>query len=88
MPLPSEHSCRIRQPDEFQPESFRRMVQGKLAMIIGKLKGESATTVQAFRYPTDQWSEKEARAHCAAQGGRFEGAMTNAIRQAAGRSRD
>jgi hypothetical protein len=85
MPYEGEHSCRIRQPGEFQPDSFRRAAQGKLAMIIGKLKGESATTVQAFRYSTDQWSEKEARAHCTEQGGHFEGAMTAAIRKAAGR---
>jgi hypothetical protein len=87
MPLPNEHSCRIRQPGDFQPDSFRRMVQGKLAMIVGRLKGESGTTVQTFRYPTDSWSEKEAREHCSAQGGHFEGAMTGAIREAAGRSR-
>jgi hypothetical protein len=63
------------------------MAQGKLAMIVGRLKGESATTVQTFRYPTDAWSEKEAREHCMAQGGHFEGAMTGAIREAAGRAR-
>lgn len=87
MPYPGEHSCRISEPSRFQPKSFRRIVQGKLAIIIGKLTGESTTTTQAFRYPIDDWSEADARAHCKDQKGRFESAMTGAIREAAGRNR-
>lgn len=84
MPYRGEHSCRIRQPGEFQPESFRRIKNGKLSIIIGKLKGESSTTTQAFRYPTESWTEAEARAHCEKQEGRFEAAMDDAIRRGAG----
>jgi len=87
MPYPGEHSCRILEPGTFQPKSFRRIVQGKLAIIIGKLKGESTTTTQAFRYPVDDWPEADARAHCKKQKGRFESAMTGAIREAAGGNR-
>lgn len=72
MPYPNEHSCRIRQPGEFQPNSFRRIQQKKLSMIIGRLKGKTTTTTQAYRYPTDSYSEAEARAHCKEQGGTFE----------------
>ena len=74
MPYPGEHACRIRQPGEFQPNSFRRMKQGKLSIIIGKLKGKTTTTTQTFRYPVGNWTEQEAAAHCKEQGGTFEAA--------------
>ncbi len=82
MPYRGEHACRVRQPGEFQPDSFRRIKNGKLVILIGKLKGESSTTTQAFRYPTDDWTEAEARTHCEKQGGRFDAAMDEAIRNA------
>lgn len=67
-PFPNEHACRIREPGEFQKDSFRRIsrkVDGKtLDIIIGKLKGKTTTTTQAFRYPKDEWSESEAKKHC------------------------
>jgi hypothetical protein len=74
MPYPNEHSCRIREPGEFEDGSFRRIKSGKLSIIIGKLKGKPSTTTQAYRYPKDTWSAEAARAHCKAQGGRFEAA--------------
>jgi len=85
MPYRGEHSCRVRQPGEFQPDSFRRIKNGKLSVVIGKLKGESATTTQAFRYPTEDWQESEARKHCEDNDGKFEPAMDEAIRNAARR---
>jgi hypothetical protein len=72
MPYPNEHACRIREPDEFQNDSFRRIRQGRLRVIIGRLIGKTKTTIQAFRYPTSDWSESEARDHCRDHGGRFE----------------
>jgi hypothetical protein len=74
VPYANEHSCRMKEPGDFQANSFRRMVNGKLTMIIGKLKGESSTTVQAYRYPTDDWDEPAAREHCKKAGGSFEAA--------------
>lgn len=74
MPYPSEHACRIRQPGEFEPNSFRRIKQGKLSIIIGKLKGKTTTTAQAYRYPKDAYTEAEARAACEKAGGSFEAA--------------
>ena len=48
--------------------SFRRIRQkadGKrLDIIIGRLKGKTTTTTQAFRYPKDDWSASAARFHC------------------------
>lgn len=83
-PYPNEHSCRMVEPGQFRDNSFRRITQGKLNMIIGKLKGESSTSLQAFRYPKGRWTEAEARAHCQKQGGHFEAARSdqeNEVRQ-------
>lgn len=74
MPFANEHACRIKQPGDFQPESFRRIKNGKLGIIIGKLKGETTTTTQAFRYPVGDWSEEEASKHCSDNKGSFEAA--------------
>jgi len=84
MPYPNEHSCRIKSPDEFQPDSFRRIKNGKLNIIVGRLKGESKTTTQAFRYPKDDYSEDEARTHCKEQGGTFEPAEAESHNAARG----
>ena len=47
------------------------MTQGRLSIIIGKLKGKIKTTTQAYRYPTKSWTEEAARKHCKKQGGEF-----------------
>lgn len=73
-PYPHEHSCRLRDPGDFETGSFRRIVSGGLAIILGKLKGQKTTTAQAHRYPTGKWTEAEARAECKKQGGSFEAA--------------
>lgn len=72
MPFPNEHSCRIRQPGLFQAESFRRIKQGRLSIIIGRLKGQTVTTTQTFRYPIKGWTADEARKHCKDNKGSFE----------------
>jgi len=68
MPLPNEHSCRLRDPGDFQPDSFRRMErehEGKrYDAIAGRLKGETSLTEQAYRYPKKTWPAREACAHC------------------------
>lgn len=71
MPYPNEHSCRIRDPKDFQPDSFRRIVQDSLAIIIGRLKGKKTTTTQAYRYPIKDWTEKRAKEHCKEHKGEF-----------------
>lgn len=67
-PYPNEHACRLRDPGEFQPNSFRRVArehEGKeYSVIMGKLKGETTMTEQAYRYPKDNWSVAQARSHC------------------------
>jgi hypothetical protein len=74
VPYPNEHSCRIRQPGEFKPESFRRIKSGKVELIIGKLKEKSTTILQAIRYSTADWPVEKARADCKDRGGSFEAA--------------
>lgn len=72
MPYPNEASCRIREPGEFEQNSFRRIKSGILSIIIGKLKGKTTTTTQAYRYPISDWTEDAARKHCRDNDGRFE----------------
>lgn len=76
MPYSGEHSCRLREPGEFEPKSFRRIASGKVSLIIGKLKGESKTTGQAIRYPKSSWTASEAAADCRKKGGKFEAASS------------
>jgi ATP-dependent protease ClpP protease subunit len=76
MPIAGWHACRVRPPDEFQAGSFRtvkREHEGKeYRVIIGRLKGESTTTEQAYRYDMAIWSATAARAHCREHDGTFE----------------
>ena len=78
MPFENEHSCRLRNPADFQKDSFRRTTRkhdGKeYSIISGKLKGKTAMTEQAYRYNKDTWSSSEAKNHCEDHGGSFEAA--------------
>ena len=67
-PYPNEHSCRLREPDEFKPRSFVRIEREsdgkKYDVIMGRLKGETTLTEQAYRYDKETWTVSEARKHC------------------------
>lgn len=78
MPYPNEHSCRVRDPGNFKKDSFRRIVRDHLVIIIGRLKGKTTTTTQAYRYPKKNWTEKEAKEHCKEHKGKFEPASKEA----------
>ena len=78
MPYPHEHSCRLRDPGDFQEDSFRRIKQDSLSIIIGRPKGKDTTTAQAYRYPIEDWTEGRARAHCGEHEGSFEPATKEA----------
>jgi hypothetical protein len=77
-PYPNEHACRLRNPNDFQDDSFRRTSREhegkKYSVIMGKLKGESTMTEQAYRYAKDTWKVNEARSHCKSHDGTFEAA--------------
>jgi len=79
-PYPTEHACRLRDPGDFEKDSFRRTErdhEGKpYSVIMGKLTGETTMTEQAYRYPKDAWDTDVAKAHCDSHGGTFEAASS------------
>ncbi len=83
MPLSNQHSCRILPPGAFTPGSFKTIEAGEgdnaIQIIIGRLKGETATTNQAIRYPKDTWSEAKAQTDCEEKEGSFEPALKEEI---------
>jgi HK97 family phage prohead protease len=87
-PYPNEHACRLREPGDFQSESFRRTErehEGKrYSIIMGWLKGETTMTEQAYRYASDAWTEAQARKHCNTHdGATFEPATGKALKAGA-----
>ena len=80
MPYPNEHSCRLRDPDEFQKDSFRRVSRKSEShdknydVVRGQLKGSEEWEDQAYRYAKDTWSAAEAENHCREHKGTFEAA--------------
>lgn len=58
---------RIREPEEFEADSFRRVTiqkeKPRVFSIMGKLKGEDSMTIQALRFPKeDAWTMEKAKA--------------------------
>jgi len=74
-PYPNEHSARIKSPDLFDKETFRRTPDGTIygskkvpataAVIWGKLKGAAKPSdnpiPQAIRFPTKNWTVAQAK---------------------------
>jgi len=75
-PYPNEHACRLRNPDDFQEDSFRRISRvsdgKKYSVIMGRLKGEDTMAEQAYRYDKNIWDADEAKSHCEEHDGKFE----------------
>lgn len=73
-PYPNFHSCRLENPDDFQPDSFKTIESktGKVNLIIAKPIGSNKMKVQAIRYPIEKYSESIAKKHCLSKGGIFE----------------
>ena len=71
----NEHGCRLCNPDDFDPCSFRSMERdhdGKqYRVIMAKRPGEDTMTEQSYQYPKDEWKENEARKHCEDLGGKL-----------------
>lgn len=68
MPYPNEHAARIRNPGDFQPNTFRSKTlpkseggKGGVRVIMGRLKGQTTMTAQAYRFPVDLYTAAEAR---------------------------
>jgi len=83
-PYPNEHACRLKPPADFQPDSFKRTEREhegkKYSVIMGRLKGETTITEQAYRYPKDTWESDEAKSHCESHDGSFEAAGEEEIK--------
>lgn len=62
MPYPNEHAARVVDPSKFQQNSFRRKnISDGVDAIIGKLKGETKTTVQAYRFNSKKFTVEQAK---------------------------
>jgi hypothetical protein len=62
MPYTNEHAARVREPNEFQQETFRRKtIETGIDIIIGKLKGENTMTIQAYRFDAEKFTPEEAK---------------------------
>lgn len=83
MPYPNRHSCRVKAPGQFQEGSFRTIHTGegddRLDIIIGRPKGSTKTTAQAYRYDKKVWTKSRAGAHCKKHGGAFEAAANESV---------
>ena len=67
----NEISHRIRDPKDFQKDSFRRITLKKdkprIFAIVGRLQGKTTTTIQALRFPkADGWTMASAKKWVAA----------------------
>ena len=89
-PYPNFHACRLQNPDDFQRDSMRtvsRRHDGKeYSIIMGRLKGETTMTEQAYRYAKNTWSASEARSHCSSHDGSFEAASNEGEASNTGKS--
>lgn len=61
MPYPNEHSARVKSPGLFKPESFRRKDLDGVSAVMGRLKGQTTMTVQAYRFPVDKYTPAQAK---------------------------
>jgi len=62
MPYPSEHSCPVNDPSKFEKGSFRRKnIDHGIDLILGRLKGETTMTKQAYRFKKDVYTQAEAK---------------------------
>jgi cation transport regulator len=64
-PRITENYVRLRQipPEKFDQDSFRTITISEkkgIKAVIGNLKGETKTTIQAYLFQKDKWSVKEA----------------------------
>lgn len=62
MPYPNEHAARVKDPGSFQEDSFRRKeITPGITLILGKLKGETTMTTQAYRFDKSKFTADEAK---------------------------
>ena len=63
MPYPNEHSARVKDPDSFQKDSFRRKnIAPGIDIVMGKPEGDDSMTAQAYRFDKEKFTPEEAKA--------------------------
>lgn len=63
MPLPNEHSARVKSIGQFKRDTMRsKSINGGVRAIMGKLKdGAGEMIVQSYRFKKDQYTESDAK---------------------------
>lgn len=62
MPFPNQHAVRVVQPGRFTDGSFRTItIKPGITAIVGRLQGETSTTVQAYRFDAKKFTPEQAR---------------------------
>ena len=68
MPFPSNHACRLVDPLECKPGTFRSWdskIKGKPVTNRGANRNDNGKFIlQSVLYPTKYWSKEEASKHC------------------------
>ncbi len=76
-PFPSEHSCRLEEPGQFERFARKNCYKkhaGKCIDFIFGYPKDGGGKLQAMRYPKDIWTAGAAKSHCASHKGSFEAA--------------
>ena len=61
-PFANEHSARIIEPSEFQQDSFKTIsITIGIDAITGRLKGETTTTIQSYRFDKDKFTVTQSK---------------------------
>jgi len=61
-PFPNEHSARVRNPGDFQSNSFKRKnIANGIDIILGRLTGQTTMTIQSYRFKIDIFTAAEAK---------------------------
>jgi len=62
MPYPLEHSARLCDPGDFQPDSFRRKeIAPGVSIVMGRLKGQQTMTAQSYRFDKERFTAAQAK---------------------------
>jgi len=63
MPYPTEHTARVKDPGEFEPESFRRKpIAAGVDLVFGRPLGSEYVVAQSYRFDAGEFTTAEAKA--------------------------
>ncbi|MCK4520975.1 MAG: hypothetical protein KAU20_00240, partial [Nanoarchaeota archaeon] len=61
MPFPNFHAARVKSPDSFQNIVVLKTLPNGVMIYGGRLKGETTSTAQAYRFPKSRFSAEQAK---------------------------